>query len=435
MRLSVVVALSVAVCRPMITTAQPLSPVERQVADRVAANPGEQIDFLERTVNINSGTLNPDGVRAVGRLYAEELESLGFDIRWIDLPDSLHRGPHLFAYHPGSGKGNRILLIGHLDTVFEPDDAFQTFERSDSVGRGPGANDMKGGNAVIVFALKALHEAGALDDATITVALMGDEEKPGKPVSVSRAALVEAAANHDVALGFETATGFGWATVARRGSSGWRLEVTGRRSHSSGMFSEGTGAGAVFETARILDAFYSYVRGEEFLTFNPGVILGGTDVTFDPGEGRGTAFGKTNVVASRVVVDGGLRFISEEQLASARERMRQIVETGNLPQTGATITFADSYPSMPPTDGNMALLGVLDQVSRDLGFGPVEAWDPGKRGAADISFVADQVDAMGGLGVMGSGAHTPRETIDLTTLPALTQRAALLIYRVSRQPR
>lgn len=408
--------------------AQTLTPKEKQMVDYLREHEEEQIDFLEKSVNINSGTMNPRGVKEVGMLYKAELDALGFETRWITMPDSLQRAGHLFAEING-GSGKTILLIGHLDTVFEEDHEFQTFTRRDSIATGPAANDMKGGNAMIIFALRALHAAGELSDKNIIVAFTGDEEKPGQPLSISRHDLVEAGKKADIALGFETATGMNYATVARRGSSGWNLKVNGRQAHSSGIFSENTGAGAVFEGARILNAFYTDVKGEELLTFNPGVILGGTKVNYDPSQSEGTAFGKSNVVASELVVYGGLRFISEEQKENARNKMRNIV-SNNLPQTSAEINFSDSYPAMKPTAGNMALLENLDRVSRDLGYGEVKAYDPGRRGAADISFIAEYVDGLDGLGVMGGGAHSPGETVNLKTMVPLTERAALLIHRL-----
>lgn len=409
---------------------QELSKSEKRAVDFLRNHKQEQIDFLEKSVNINSGTMNPEGVKEVGMLYKAELEKLGFKTRWINMPDSLNRAGHLFAEING-GNGKTILLIGHLDTVFEKDHEFQTFSRDGDQATGPAANDMKGGNAVIIYALKALQAAGELKDKNIIVAFTGDEEKPGQPLEISRKDLIEAGKKADIALGFETASGLDYATVARRGSSGWKLEVTGKQAHSSGIFSEGTGAGAIFEAARILNAFYTNVKGEELLTFNPGVILGGTEVDYDPAKSKGTAFGKTNVVASEVVVDGGLRFISEEQKENARKKMKEIVNR-NLPGTTARIEFSDSYPAMQPTAGNMALLKVLNKVSKDLKYGEVKAYDPGKRGAADISFIAQYVDGLDGLGVMGSGAHSPSETVDLSTFIPLTERAALLINRLSK---
>lgn len=327
-------------------------------------------------------------------------------------------------------KRKKLLLIGHLDTVFEEDSPFQTFEMvNDSIAHAPGGNDMKGGDVIVLYALKALSDNGLLDDAQIIVAFTGDEESTGKPLSISRKDLIDAAKRSDVALGFETSTGFNYATVARRGSSGWAVEVEGKRAHSSGVFSENTGAGAIFEMSRILHQFYTDAKGEDLLTFNPGVLLGGTFVNYDELTSKGDAFGKTNVVAQKAVVKGGLRFISEEQKERARAKMREII-ANNLPQTSASISFTDSYPAMGPTEGNRALLSTLNEVSLDLKQGEVLAYDPGKRGAADISFVANYVDGLDGLGTMGSGAHTPQETVNLNTIEALTKRTAILIYRL-----
>ena len=233
-----------------------------------------------------------------------------------------------------------------------------------------------------------------------------------------------------MALGFEAAIG-DTATVARRGSSDWRLQVTGTTAHSSGIFGEDTGSGAIFETARILNAFYEQLRTERYLTFNPSVMVGGTDVTFDDREDRGTAGGKTNVIPQTVIVRGDLRFISEKQREEAKARMREIVAR-SLPLTKAQITFEDNYPAMSPTEENYALLKLFDQASRDLGLGAVEAFDPGGRGAGDISFVAPLVRGLDGLGVEGGGSHTPDEFMELDSLPRQIKRVALLIYRLTR---
>ena len=409
--------------------AQKLSRVEKKILASIEQNNLEAISFLEKVVNINSGTLNPEGVKEVGNEFRIVFDAIGFNTRWIGMPSAMNRAGHLFAETTGT-EGKKLLLIGHLDTVFEEDSPFQKFEMvNDSIAHAPGGNDMKGGNVIVLYALKALHENGLLKDAQIIVAFTGDEESTGKPLSISRKDLIEAAKKSDIALGFETSTGFNYATVARRGASGWAVDVDGKRAHSSGIFSERTGAGAIFEMSRILNQFYTEVKGEELLTFNPGTLLGGTFVNFDKATSKGDVFGKSNVVAQKAIVHGGLRFISEEQKENARAKMREIVQK-NLPQTSAKITFTDSYPSMGPTEGNMKLLTKLNQVSLDLGQGEVIAYDPGKRGAADVSFVAEYVDCLDGLGTMGTGAHTPQETVNLNTIEALTKRTAILIYRL-----
>jgi glutamate carboxypeptidase len=398
---------------------------EERILGYINAHSQEAVALLERAVNIESATLNQDGVRRVGKLFGAEFESLGFASRWIELPKELNRAGHLFAERKGD-RGKRLLLIGHLDTVLEG----RRFERQGARAVGAGSVDMKGGDVVMLYALKALHSIGALDRTQIIVAMTGDEELPGRPLSVSRRDLIEAARRSDAALAFEAAAG-DTATVARRGSSSWKLEVSAPTGHSSGVFGQGTGGGAIFEASRILNSFYQELRGEQYLTFNPGVIVGGTDVSYDAGEKRGTASGKANVIAKSVIVEGDLRFISEEQKNQAREKMRQIVAR-NQPKATAKITFEDSYPAMSPTEGNYALLKVLAEASRQYGLGEIVALDPGLRGAGDVSFVAPYTSGLDGLGARGGGAHEPGEYVELESLPLLIKRAALLIYRLTR---
>jgi glutamate carboxypeptidase len=410
-----------------------LTAAERRIADAVGERSSEAEAFLQRIVDVNSGTMNPAGVREVGRMFETELTSLGFKTRWIDMPPEMGRAGHLFAEMDG-GSGKRVLLIGHLDTVYELDSPFQSFELlEDGKAGGPGVADMKGGDVVILYALKALADAGVLADARIIVALLGDEEATGDPLTVSRADLYDAARRSDAALGFEGGVGgLNSATVARRGFTGWTLEVSATRGHSSVIFSDRYGAGAIFEAARVLSRFYEDLRGEENLTFGAGLILGGTSVEYDAQHDRGEAFGKTNVIPQTVTVAGDVRTLTFDQLESVKARMRGIVAE-SLPRANGTIRFRDSYPPMAPTEGNYALLRSLDGVSRDLGFGLIEAVDPGRRGAADISFAAQYTDALGGLGVMGSGSHTPSETVDLSSIGVMTRRAALLVHRLAQE--
>ena len=345
----------------------------------IDAHSEDAIELLEETVNIGSGTMNHDGVRQVGVVMRRELDAMGLETEWIDMPPDMNRAGHLFARTDRDGK--KFLLIGHLDTVFEADDEFQSFERDGDMARGPGVEDMKSGNVIIVYALRALQEIGVLDDLAVVVAYIGDEEKAGSPLSIARKDLIEAGKWADVAFGFESAMTFDdtdWATIARRSSSSWKLEVTGKQAHSSGIFGDDTGAGAIFEAARILNAFYDEVRGEEHLTFNAGTIQGGTDVDYDDQQNRGRTFGKTNIVPRKVVAHGGIRTISQEQLERAREKMRAVVAQ-SLPQTSAKIEFWDRYPSMSPTDGNRRLQGQLSEINELLGRGPMPALDPSMR--------------------------------------------------------
>lgn len=403
-----------------------LSPVEQKLRDYVRAHESEQEALLAKAVDINSGTLDLKGVRAVGKLFADQFASIGMDTTWVTLPDAVGRSGHLYAEQKGK-KGKRIILLGHLDTVFEGEG--QKFERLDTLAAGAGSSDMKGGDVVILYALKALKSVGALDNTQIIVALTGDEEDAGPLFKESRKSLIDAARRSDIALGFEEDAGKG--TIARRGMSGWTLTVTGKQSHSSGIFTPSAGDGAIYEAARILNEFREKLSGEKYLTFNPAIIVGGTDVKYDSAHISGTTSGKDNIISRSAVVRGDLRFISNEQEANARNAMRDIV-AHHLPGTSATISFEDGNPAMPPTRGNYALLATLDSVSRALGQGPIEPLDPGERGAGDISFISDHVDALDGLGVIGFASHSPDERVDLRSIGPATARAAVLIYRLTR---
>ena len=408
--------------------AQSLSKPENDILATVTSQLPETNAFLEKVVNINSGTLNKAGVRQVGKLMADELDKLGFKTEWVTLPDSLNRAGHLVATRTGK-RGKKLFLIGHLDTVFEKELPMEPFTQvNDSTASGQGVNDMKGGDVLVIAALRALHTRNLLDDATITVYFTGDEESGGGPES--RRDFIERAKTHDIALGFETAGGLRTVTTGRRGSSSWTLNVKARSGHSSRIFSD-LGYGAIYEAVRILNEFRRTLSQEQYLTFNPGLIVGGSEVRYDPKTAKAETIGKTNIVAGTTLVKGDLRFLTEAQKENARAKMREIVDK-SLPLTKATITFADGIPGMEPTAANDGLRLQLDKLSRDMGLGPVAATDPGLRGAGDISFVAKYLPCLDGLGASGKGAHSIEETLNTREFPVLIQRTALFLYRLTR---
>lgn len=407
-----------------------LTATERSIVRAVDAHRDESLALLERLVNINSGTMNFAGVRQVADALRPHFDSLGFMTRWVD-GSAFHRAGHLVAEHPGPGP--KILLIGHLDTVFEPSSPFQRFERlDDSTARGPGVIDMKGGDVILLYALRALSDAGRLAKMNVTVVFDGDEEEAGTPVSAARQTLVDAATGARYALGFEDgAADPKTAVISRRSAGSWTLRTTGHPAHSSQIFKPEVGAGAVYEAARILAGFYTRLSSETYLTFNPGLAIGGTLVKVDTTGTEGTGSGKRNVVAEHMEVTGDLRTLSPEQHAKAERMMRDIVAK-HLPQTSATIEFDDGYPPMAPTPGNRRLLALYDRASRDLGLGPVVAVDPSRAGAADVSFVASKVPMLiDGIGLSGHDDHTEKETADLRMLGPLTKRAAVLMLRLN----
>jgi glutamate carboxypeptidase len=422
--------------------ASALSAGERKLVGRVDHHLPESLALLERAVNVNSGTSNHAGVRQVGQMFSAELEALGFHTQWVD-GAGFGRAGHLVAEWNGAKGGQpdepkssllKIILVGHLDTVFEPDSPFQRFQRlDDSTATGPGVIDMKGGDVILLLALRALHDTGELDRMRVSVVMTGDEESPGRPIAAARAALLDAARGATAAIGFEDGDGDPrHVIVSRRGSSGWTLHVSGTPSHSSQVFTADVGIGAIFEASRILERFRDSLAFEPYLTFNPGLVLGGTSLTHDPPAARGSAFGKSNVVAETTLVTGDLRALTLEQRAHARAVMERIVADGS-PRTAARIEFDDDYPPLGPSDGNRRLLGLVDQASRDLGLGALTPVDPARAGAADVSFLAGSVPmVIDAMGLKGSGGHTVLETARLGTLGSQAKRVAVLLSRLAK---
>ncbi|KQZ69583.1 peptidase M20 [Sphingopyxis sp. Root214] len=413
-----------------------LSKAESAMAKTVAAEQDRNLALLEKLVNQNSGSLNLEGVEKVGAMMRAELEPLGFKVEWKPMRDTGRAG-HLIATHSGKPDAKRLLLIAHLDTVFEPDSPFQKFTRKGDMGEGPGAGDDKGGMVVIVAALRAMQAAGTLKDANIEIHMTGDEEDSGTPIEKARADLIAAGKRSDVALDFEGLVRDGGAdmgSVARRSSDSWTVTATGKSAHSSGIFSAAAGDGAIYELTRIIQRFRTELP-EPNLTFNVGLIAGGQQAELDAGGIRATVTGKTNIIAPIAVARGDLRALSPEQIARVKAKMAAIVAE-HAAGTDAKIAFdPGGYPSMAPTDGNRALLAKLNGVNRDLGLAEMAPLDPLKRGAGDISFVAADVDGLAGLGPYSTGDHAPGEAVDIPSIARQATRAAILMSRLSAEKR
>jgi glutamate carboxypeptidase len=428
-------ALSLLVSTP---AAAALSPPEQVMIRTIDAEQARTTAMLEKWVNQNSGTMNLPGVAAVGQMLRSELEPLGFKVEWIDMRGAGRAG-HIVARHAGSRSGKRLLLIAHLDTVFEPDSPFQRWTPQGNLASGPGAGDDKGGMAVIVAALRAMQSAGTLKQANITVFLTGDEEDAGNPLSISRRDLIAEGKKSDAALDFEDLAEedgpngpMDMGSTARRSAGSWTVTVTGRSAHSAGVGANNEGA--IYELARILDQFRRELP-EEKLTYNVGLIGGGQTAKLDDGRIRLEATGKTNIIAATAVARGDVRAISQDQIDRTRAKMRAIVAQP-LAGTHAEISFdEDSYPPMPPTDGNRALLARLNKVNADMGLQEMGELDPAKRGAGDISFVAADVDGLVGLGPASDGSHTANEKVDIPSIFKQAKRAAILVSRLAKERR
>lgn len=403
------------------------------------------VALLEKIVNINSGTMNLAGVIKVKDVIEPQLSALGFKTKWVPMDQLTGRAGDLIAEHPcslGNGKcGKRILLIGHMDTVFEPNSTFQKYDivpgTNGRVATGPGIGDMKGGLVVMLSSLKAMKAAGTLDTAEITVVLSGDEERHGNPTSLARRDMIDAAKHSDLALEFENGgrnggvDGHDAVRIGRRSAISWKLEVTGKSGHSSGVFGKSLGYGAIYELARILDQFRAELS-EPGLTYNVGLVLGGATAERNAEDTGGTATGKTNVIPPIALANGDLRTLNEDQTVRVKGKMEAIVRD-HLPGTSARIEFLDGYPAMGVTPASEALLAKLQDVNLTLGYAKEEVTDPVQGGAGDIAFVAPYIPGLVGVGAMGAGAHAEGETAYLDSLPIQAKRMAVLMYRLSRE--
>ena len=404
----------------------------------VDAEQQRTVSMLERWVNQNSGSLNLAGVEAVRRMVEPEFQQLGFKTEWIDMKQAGRAG-HLVARHNGSRRAKRLLLIAHIDTVFEPDSPFQRWALEGAKAHGPGAGDDKGGVAVIVAALRAMQAAGTLKDSNITVFLTGDEEDAGSPLAISRRDLIAEGKKAGAALDFEdlatedTPNGpADMGSTARRSAGSWTVTVTGRSAHSAGVGANNYGA--IYELSRIIDQFRRELP-EDKLTYNVGLIGGGQTAKMDEGRIRLEATGKTNIIAATAVARGDMRAISQDQIERTRSKMRAIVAQ-SIAGAHSEISFdEDSYPPMPPTDGNRAILARLNAVNSDMGLAPMGELDPSRRGAGDISFVAADVDGLVGLGPSSDGSHTDKEVVDIPSIFKQAKRAAILMSRLAKERR
>ena len=441
-RLLVLTAVS---CKVLAAGAQgpgtALVPAEQAMIASIDRHGAEDQALLEQIININSGTMNLPGVVAVKDVMAARLRALGFHATWNSMQSVTSRAGDLVADHPcpqGAGRcGKRMLLIGHMDTVFEPSSHFQKYSvvpgTNGKVVTGPGVSDMKGGLVVMLAALQAMKDAGVLERAEIRIVLSGDEERFGTPLEMARRDMIAAAKQSDVALEFEPSSrieGKDSVSIGRRSSTTWHLEVSGASGHSSQIFTERLGYGAIYEMARILDAFRRELP-EEGVTFSPGLILGGATAGLNAESTGGAATGKANVIAASAVANGDIRTLNDPQTARIEAKMRTIV-AAHLPKTGAAITFDEGYPAMAATPAGRELFRQWNTISESLGLGEVVEGVPMSRGAGDIAFVAPYVPGLVGVGMIGEGAHAEGERAWIDSLGTQAKRNAILMERLTQ---
>lgn len=404
---------------------EPFSTDEQQILRWLDQHDKQQLIELQQHVNLNTGTLNKTGIDAYRTLLAEELGALGFDLETIsaepfDVLSCEHKqlqfASHLLATRKGA-KGQRLLLSGHMDTVFSAEDSFQTLTiGTDGTLSGPGVADMKGGIVAMLQALRALHALGLLDGTQLTVFLNSDEEFGSLS---SRSALETLAPKHDLGLVFESSYEQ-LMTNERKGLGQARLKITGRESHAGGAHEAGVSANLeIAHKVIAIEALTDYDKGN---TVNTGTLKGG--------EKRNTVPG-----CAEAYID--LRYPSPEAGPALEQALKNIAAERS--------TSHPSYPELPKIELWTALhrpvkakhekvdhlLDEIDAIATSLGD-PIQGRRKSGGGTDGSILQAVGLPSVDSIGVDGSGAHSQREQSSVQSLQARTRLIALLIHRLSQ---
>jgi glutamate carboxypeptidase len=399
----------------------PLTNLELEIVAWLAQQESEMVGFLEDITSINSGSFNKQGMEQLTGIFAAEFSDLGFATSRlpggaIDVPHCPNSSldfdvaDHLLATRAGSGA--RLLLMGHMDTVFPSDSPFQEFSLENGVIRGPGVFDMKGGLVVMLFALKALDEFDLLEGKTVTVLLNSDEEIGSLS---SRQHLEQQARQHDYGLVFEGSVSNNQIRQ-RKGLGQARLVVHGRASHAGAAHQDGRSA--IRELAYKIIEIEDMTDYETGVTVNVGLVSGG--------EAR-------NMVAPCAEAYVDLRYPLPQQGEAARQQFEEIAASlYSVPPDSADVSselWVNLHrPPKIPTPASDRLLDRTIAIGALLGE-QIGVADSG--GGTDGSLTqAAGLPTLDSLGLIGSGGHSQREQVELDSFVQTTRRAAILIHRL-----
>jgi glutamate carboxypeptidase len=379
----------------------------------IAADLTAYLANLERLVNIDCGSYTPAGVNEVGRWTGDFLADLGATVEYR--PDPAGKlGDTVVATFAGQAGGARVLLIGHLDTVFDPGTAaLRPFRLDDGVAHGPGVTDMKSGLLAGLHALRALiGERGGLPFERLVFVANPDEEI-GSPTSTPH--IRELAADVDVALVLECARANGDIVSSRKGILDTRLRVQGRAAHA-GVEPE-KGRSAILEAARIVSDLHALNGRWPGVTVNVGVIVGGT---------------RPNVVPEHCSLEVDVRATTREALEEAESEIRRIAEATEVEDTAVEFETMARWWPMEKLARSARLVEHAQAIARSLGF---EVRDAATGGASDANTTAGMgVASLDGLGPIGGNDHSPAEYLDVDSIVPRTTMLAGLLLAIAADP-
>lgn len=373
----------------------------------------EMVALLGDLVLQNSGSRNPAGITKVLDRIRAELAPMGFEMETVAATEL--GGPHLLARTEGAGR--RVLMMGHVDTIFEADHPFQDFRVDGDIAYGPGVRDMKGGVVVMIHVLRALHEVGALAGRPVTLLFNGDEETGSLS---SRPVIEREARRASLGLVFEGGT-LNRITTSRGGLGQGRFEIRGVPVHiASRPFSVDANQELAEKMTRLL-ALNDPARR---IHVNVAPVQGGI---------------KRNQVSGLATGEIDLRFRTSEDGEALAAKVREILSTSyvrNARLGKATETRFELLLHRPPFEegpGVRALLGVYQAAGREF---EMHLSGASSSGGSDQNLIAALgVPCLDSLGIRGSGAHTVREQGDLTSLVPAAKLTAVALHRLWRADR
>jgi glutamate carboxypeptidase len=370
----------------------------------------DYLDDLRTTVNIDCGTYISAGVNEVADLMEDRFRERGWGVeRFPHSPDdgSPRLGDVLVATLKGARrKGRRVLLVGHMDTVFPEGTAVQRpFRIEGTTAYGPGVSDMKGGLLEGYYAVACLQEAGFEDFASITYVCNSDEEI-GSPFSGPF--ILERAKEVDACFVLEGARENGDIVSSRKGVRDTRIVIHGRAAHA-GVEPE-RGRSATLQAAHTTIALHELNGRWPGVTVNVGVIEGGT---------------RPNVVAERCELQVDLRAVTAKDFEEALEEVNRRARETVVPDVSVEIMAQSGFPPMEKTEASARLVERATSLAAELGF---DLKDAATGGASDANPVAGMgVPTLDGLGPIGGADHAPGEWLDLDSVVPRTAMLAGLI--------
>lgn len=366
---------------------------------------------LEHLVDIDCGSYTKAGVDEVGRWVQQAFRDLGADVRVIANPD--HGDTVVGIVEGPASAGQGLLLIGHMDTVFDPGTvAERPFRIQGGRALGPGVSDMKGGLLAGLYALRILRDLGPLPFERIVFVSNPDEEI-GSPMSTP--VIRKHAATVDVALVMEGARANGDIVSSRKGIADFELRIQGRAAHA-GVEPE-KGRSAILEAAHKIVALHALNGRWPGVTVNAGVVRGGT---------------RPNVVAPDTIIQVDLRAVQRQTLEEAEAAIRAIASSSTVPDTTCEVSLMGRFWPMEKLARSGRLVDHAVAVAGDLGF-PLR--DAATGGASDANTTAGMgVPSIDGLGPIGGSDHSPAEYLEVDSIVPRTVLLAGLILALGRDP-